>query len=165
VVLDQIETILDWRRPECNHIVQIVVETHESNFAIGDVLSQVIDGLLHPIAFYSRMMDKSEINYDIHGNELLAIVAAQKEWRCYLKGAHHRFQIYTGNNNLEYLTTTKILNGQHARLAQESAGYDFRKFYHPGSANGKPDILSRCSEYRPKMGKVPLRKTKINPSS
>jgi hypothetical protein len=55
---------------------QIVVETDGSDFAIGAVVSQVIDGRLHPIAFYSRKMDKAEINYDIHDKELVAIVAA-----------------------------------------------------------------------------------------
>jgi len=131
---------------------QIVVETDASNFTIGMVLSQVIDERLHPIAFDSRKMDKAEINYDIHDKELLAIVAALKEWRCCLEGAHHRIQIYTDQKNLEYLTTTKILNRRQARWAQELAGYDFKIFYRPASANGKPDALSRHSEYRPKKG-------------
>jgi len=97
-------------------------------------------------------MDKAEINYDIHDKELLAIVAALKEWRCYLEGAHHQIQIYTDHKNFKYFTTTKILNRQQARWAQELAGYNFKIFYHPGSANGKPDALSSHSEYRPKNG-------------
>jgi hypothetical protein len=44
------------------------------------------------------------------------------------------------------------LNRRQARWAQELAGYDFKIFYRPGSANGKPDTLSRRSEYRPKKG-------------
>jgi len=91
---------------------QIVVETDASDCAIGAVLSQVIDGQLHPIAFYSTKMDKAEINYDIHNKELLAIVAALKEWRRYLEGAHYQIQIYTEHNNVENFTTTKILNRQ-----------------------------------------------------
>jgi len=68
---------------------QIVVETDASDFAISAVLSQVMNGQLHPIAFYSRKMDTAKINYDIHDKKLLAIVAALKEWRRYLEGAHH----------------------------------------------------------------------------
>jgi hypothetical protein len=64
---------------------QIVVESDASDFAIGAVLSQVIEARLHPIAFYSRKMDKAEINYGIHDKQLLAIVAALKEWRRYLE--------------------------------------------------------------------------------
>jgi len=103
----------------------IVVETNASDFAIGAVLSQGLDGQLHLIACYSRKMDKAEINYDIHDNKLLTIVAALKEWRCYLAGAHHQIQIYTDHKNLEYFTTTKIFNRWQARWAQELAGYDF----------------------------------------
>jgi len=143
------------RAPILKHfkpICQIVVETDASDFAIGAVLSQVIDERLHPIAFHSRKMDKAEINYDIHDKELVAIVAALKEWRRYLEGAHHQIQMYTDHKNLEYFTTTKILNRRQARWAQELADYDFKLFYPPGSANGKPDTFSRRSEDRPKKG-------------
>jgi hypothetical protein len=44
----------------------VVIETDTSNFAIGAVLSPVIDGWQHPIAYHSRKMDKSKINYTIH---------------------------------------------------------------------------------------------------
>ena len=43
-----------------------IVETDASDFAIGAVLSQVHSKKLHPMAFYSRKMDKPEVNYDIH---------------------------------------------------------------------------------------------------
>jgi len=89
---------------------QIVVEPDASDFAIGAVLSQLIDGQLHHIAFNSRNVDKAAINYDIQDKELLAMVAALKQWGRYLKGAHHQIQIYTDHKNHEYVTTTKILN-------------------------------------------------------
>jgi len=40
------------------------------------------------------------------------------------------------------------------RWAQELAGIDFRIYYHPGSQNGKPDALSRRTEYRPEKGGI-----------
>jgi hypothetical protein len=49
-----------------------------------------------------------EITYVMHDEELLTIVAALKEWRCYLKGAHHQIPIYADHKSLEYLITTKI---------------------------------------------------------
>ena len=131
--------------------LQIVVETDASDFAIGAVLSQVINGWLHPIACYSRKVEKAEINYDIWDKELLAIVAALKELKRYLEGAHHQIQIHTDHKNLEYFTTIKMLNRRLARWAQEIAGYDSQLYCPPGSANWKPDALSRRSEYRPKM--------------
>jgi hypothetical protein len=41
----------------------VVIEPDASDFAIGAVLSQVIDARLHPIVYHSQMMDKAEINY------------------------------------------------------------------------------------------------------
>jgi hypothetical protein len=132
--------------------LQTIVETDASDFAIRAVLSQVVDGRTHPIAFHSRKMDKAEINYEIHDKEMLAIVSAFKEWRRYLDGANHQILVYTDHKNLEYFTTTKVLNRRQARWAQELAGYDFKIIYRPGTQNGKPDALSRRSEYRPRKG-------------
>jgi len=131
---------------------KIVLYTDVSDLAFGAVLSEVIDGRLHPIAFYSSKMNQAEINYDIHNKELLCIVAALKEGRQYLEGAHHQIQIYTDHQNLQYFTTTMIFSKLQVRWAQELAGYNLRIFYCPGSENGKPDALSTCLEYRPKMG-------------
>jgi hypothetical protein len=47
---------------------------------------------------------------------------------------------------------TKVLNRRQARWAQELAGIDFKIYYQPGSQNGKPEALSRRSEYRPEKG-------------
>jgi hypothetical protein len=108
---------------------QIVVETDASDFTIGAALSEVIDGQLHLIAFYSRKMDTAEINYDIHDTELLTIVASLKEWRQYLEEAYHQIQIHTDHMNREYFTTTKILNRRQSRWVQELASYDFKIVY------------------------------------
>jgi len=53
---------------------------------------------------------------------------------------------------LEYFTTTKVLNRWQARWAQKLAGINFRIHYWLGSRNGKPDALSRRSEYSPEKG-------------
>jgi len=75
-----------------------------------------------------------------------------KHWRRYLEGATHQVQVFSDHQNLEYFTTTKVLNRQQARWAQELAGIDFKIYYRPGAKNGKPDALSRRSEYRPEKG-------------
>ena len=131
----------------------MLIETDASDFAIGAVLSQRDDeGRLHPIAFHSRKFQPAEINYEIHDKELLVIVDAFKHWRRYCEGAQHQIQVFLNHQNLEYFTTTKVLNQRQARWAQELAGVDFRIYYRPGSQNGKPDALSRRSEYRPEKG-------------
>ena len=104
------------------------------------------------MAFHSRKFQPTEINYEIYDKELLAIVDAFKHWRRYCEGATHQVQVYSDHQNLEYFTTTKVLNRWQARWAQELAGIDFRIYYRPGSRNGKLDALSRRSEYCPEKG-------------
>jgi hypothetical protein len=96
-----------------------------------------------------RKFSPVEINYEIHDKELLAIVDSFKIWRRYLEGALETVLVYTDHQNLEYFMTTKILNRRQARWAQDLVGIDFKICYHPGSQNGTPDALSRCSELRP----------------
>ena len=59
--------------------VQRVIECDVSDFSIRAILSLDVEGRLHPVAFYSSMMKKHEINYEIKGKELLAITSAFKE--------------------------------------------------------------------------------------
>jgi len=89
----------------------VVIETDASDFAIGAVFSQWDDeNRLHPVAFHSRKFQPAEINYEIHDKELLAVVDAFKHWRRYCEGATHQIQVFSDHQNLEYFTTTKVLN-------------------------------------------------------
>jgi len=89
----------------------VIVETDASDFALGAILSQRdAENRLHPVAFYSRKFTPAEINYEIHDKELLAIVDAFKHWRRYCEEAAHQVEVYTDHQNLEYFTTTKVLN-------------------------------------------------------
>ena len=50
--------------------LQYVIECDAYDFAISAILSQKVEGRLHPVAFHSRKMNKHEINYEIHVKEL-----------------------------------------------------------------------------------------------
>jgi len=133
----------------------VIIETDASDFAIGAVLSQRDqENRLHPVAFHSRRFQPAKINYEIHDKELLAVVDAFKHWRRYCEGAIHQVEVWSDHQNLEYFTTTKVLNRRQARWAQELAGINFKIYYQPGTQNGKPDALSRRSEYRTEKGGV-----------
>src|SRR5207344_467622 len=93
----------------------IVVECDASDFAIGTILSQKVNDKWHPVAFYSRKMNKAEINYEIHDKELLAVTAAFKQWRCYLEGAKHQITVYTDHRGLEWFANNKPINRRQAR--------------------------------------------------
>jgi hypothetical protein len=59
----------------------IRLETDASKFAITAILSQLQeDGQWRPVAFWSRKLIPAETRYETHDQELLAIVAAFKQW-------------------------------------------------------------------------------------
>jgi hypothetical protein len=88
-------------------------------------------------------MTTTELNYDIHINKMLAIVSSFKEWRKYLENAEHSILGFSDPKNLEYFTTTKVVNRRLVRWAQEVAAYDFRIGYCPWNLDGMPNVLSR----------------------
>lgn len=93
----------------------LVVETDASDYALGAVLSTIVDSDIHPIAFHSRTFSPAELNYDIQDKELLAIFEAFQCWRHYLEGTSVPTDVITNHKNLEYFSMSKLLTCQQAR--------------------------------------------------
>ena len=53
---------------------QCHVETDSSDYVSAGVLSQEHNGILHPVAYFSKRMVPAECNYEIYNKELLAII-------------------------------------------------------------------------------------------
>ena len=124
-----------------------MLETDASDFAKGSILSQAEpDGKWHPLAFYSKKFSPAEINYDIHDKEMSAIVDSFKQWEHWLIGSLHSVLVYMDHKNLEYFTTTKVLNRRQARWADYLSLFDFKIIFRPGRENGKADALSRRAD-------------------
>jgi transposase InsO family protein len=122
---------------------EIIVETDASDFVTAGVLSQPHDGILRPIAFFSRKMSPAEINYEVYDKEMLAIINAFENWRPELVGTEQPVKVLSDHKNLEYFMTTKRLNRRQARWAELLADYNFRIQYRPGKENIPADTLSR----------------------
>ena len=92
------------------------IEADSSDFATRAILSQENpdDGKWHPVAFLSKSLSPVERNYEIPNKEMLAIVQALEEWRHFLEGTEHQFEIWTDHKNLEYFMTAKKLNRRQA---------------------------------------------------
>ena len=59
----------------------LVMETDTSDYALAAILSMYnLDSELHPIAFHSRTFSGTELNYNVHDKELLAIYEAFQCW-------------------------------------------------------------------------------------
>jgi len=129
---------------------EFVVETDASDFAVGCVLSQIssADNLLQPVAFHSMSLNKAEVNYTIYDKELLAIITAFDVWRHHLEGAKYPVQVITDHKNLLYFKKPQHLNQRQIRWSLFLFKFDFRISYRPGTKGGKPDALSRRSDYK-----------------
>jgi len=88
---------------------QLAVETDASNYTLAAICSIVINDELHPIAFLSCTFTSTELNYNVHYKELLAIFEAFKKWRHYLEGSALQVDVVMDIKNLVYFSTTKIL--------------------------------------------------------
>eukprot|EP00833_Pecoramyces_ruminatium_P006384 jgi/Orpsp1_1/1180416/evm.model.c7180000073352.1 len=132
-----------------NREIPFMVETDASNFAIGAILSQKNpdDKVTHPVAFFSRSLSSSERNYPIYDKELLAIVAALENWRHLLKGTNQPFKIFSDHRNLLYQKKPEKMTQRLVRWSLFLAEFNFVIVYRSGSANGKPDALSRRPDY------------------
>ena len=133
------------RNPDSNK--PFIVETDASNFAVGAILSQEFDGQLHPIAYLSKGLTKSQKNYQIYDKELLAIKEALAQWRHYLEGARHQFIVYTDHKNLTFPRKPEMLSQRQIRWYEFLSRFDFKLIYRSGKKSGKPDLLSRRSDH------------------
>jgi hypothetical protein len=124
--------------------LETMLETDASDGVIAGVLSQLHpDGNWYPVGYFSKTMAPSELNYQIHDKEMLAIVRSFGHWRPELQGSPQQIKVYTDHKALEYFMTTKQLNSRQARWAELLAEYSFMIMYRPGKDNAKADILSR----------------------
>jgi hypothetical protein len=103
------------------------LEANSSDFATGVVLSQQspVDDKWHPITYYSKSLSAVERNYEIHDKEMLAIIQALEDWRHFLEGARHKFEIWMDHKNLEYFMTVKKFNCRQARWSLYLSRFDF----------------------------------------
>ena len=64
-----------------------MIDTDASERELGAVLSQIIDGEERPIAFESRVLSKTEVNYATTKREALRNVQAMQWFRPYIYGS------------------------------------------------------------------------------
>ena len=125
---------------------EFILETDASLRGLGAVLSQVDEnGKVHVIAYASwtlRPSEKSMHNYSSAKLELPVVKwAVTKKFRDYLPGS--KFTIYTDNNPLAYVQTSKLGVSQICWLS-ELALFNFKIIYRSGKTNQAADALSQC---------------------
>jgi hypothetical protein len=96
-----------------------------------------------PLAFMSKKFTPAQRNYTTTDQELLALLFACKEWRCYLEGAPHKVLLTTDHQPLVALSTKPDLSRRQARSVDALSCFDFEIRYQPGKTN-VADPLSRA---------------------
>jgi hypothetical protein len=118
------------------------VHVDESSIALGVVLAQPeIGDIDHPLAFASRKLSTTYINYTTTEREGLAMVYALQKFRHYLLGGH--FKMFTDHSMMKFLVNKPVLGGRICRWLLLFQEYDFEILVKPGRMNKGPDHLSR----------------------
>lgn len=126
---------------------ELILESDCSLHGAGSILLEVINGQERVVAYYSKLLSKSQRNYCATKRELYAIVASLAHFHVYLYG-HKRFVVRTDHSSLRWLLNFKDLEGLLARWLERIQLYDFEIQYRAGSKIPAADALSRrpCTE-------------------
>lgn len=130
------------------------VHTDASLTGLGAVLYQKQDGKDRVIAYASRGLNRSEINYPAHKLEFLSLKwAVTEKFQDYLYGK--KFTVVTDNNPLTYVLTSAKLDATGHRWVAALAAFDFEIRYRPGRNNADADSLSRLPESQ-QQDRIPI---------
>jgi RNase H-like domain found in reverse transcriptase len=104
------------------------------------------DGLPHPISYYSKALTPAKRGYNVHDQELLAIIQGLKHWKHLLLGAKHPILVYMDHKNLQYYRMPQNITHWVARYLPQLMEYNLTLIHKPGKTM-KADLLSRCPDY------------------
>lgn len=120
-----------------------IVHSDASEHGVGGMLTQVLDGQEHPIAYCSRSLNAQERNYSATEKEALAVVHVVEHFRPYLEGSRP-FRIITDHASLKWFLNLKNPSGRLERWGCRLSPYNFTIEHRKGSENVVPDALSRA---------------------
>lgn len=129
-----------------NPELPIVLETDASKVAVAGILShRMRNGEMRPIAFVSRSLSPSELNYSVIEKEALAIIYSVIKLRQYLMGIH--FELHTDHKPLlaifgEHRGLPVMASARMQRWAFILSGFDYHVKHIKGVAN-HADSLTR----------------------
>ncbi|XP_050665158.1 uncharacterized protein LOC126965563 [Leptidea sinapis] len=119
------------------------IHTDASNYGVGAMLTQTIEGKEHPIAYMSRSLSGAEKNYSITERETLAVIVALEQWRCYIENGK-TFTVYTDHSALKWFLNLNNPTGRLARWGVRLSSFNFVVKHRRGVDNIIPDALSRA---------------------
>lgn len=131
---DKVTALQNFNRPSTKK------QTDASDVGVA-VLLQYEDGVKKPVAYASKKLSKSQVNYSTIEKECYAIAWAVQKFQRYLYG--QEFYLETDHQPLVYLSKSKVLNARLMRWALVLQPYRFRTIAIKGSENVGAYCLSR----------------------
>jgi hypothetical protein len=112
-----------------------------SDIAIGANLFQVIDGVEHPLCYYSKRLDVHQRHYSTVEKEALALLTATRVFSVYF--GSQSVTVYTDHSPLQFINKMANSNQKLLRWSLELQQYNLKIVHRAGKNNLIPDILSR----------------------
>jgi hypothetical protein len=106
-----------------NFSLPFILTTDVSKTAVAAILSQIQDGVERAVAYASNQTNKAEQAYSASEAEMLALVWATKQFRCYLYG--RQFLIRTDHAAFTHLRNFADSNFRLMRWSLQLSEFDF----------------------------------------
>jgi phospholipid-translocating ATPase len=126
----------DFRLPFC-------LAVDASGVALGANLFQVIEGIEHPIAYYSKRLNIHQQRYSTVEQEALALITACRVFSVYFGSLP--VTVYSDHSPLQFIQKMANYNQKLLRWSLELQQYNLTIKHRAGRNNLIPDILSRPS--------------------
>ena len=121
-----------------------IIDTDASDYGIGGVLSQDVNGTEYVIAYHSKSLNPAQQKYYTTKRELLAVVSTLDHFKRYVWGPH--FRVRTDHAALLRLTNLKNIQGMLARWLAKLQKFNFAIEHRLGTHHANVDGLSRSPQ-------------------
>ena len=131
------------RTPDFSQPFSLAVDAVDKN--IGAYLFQVIDGIEHPICYFSKSLNEHQCRYSTIEKEALALLLSVRTFSVYFGSSP--VNVYTDHSPLQFLQRMSNVNQKLLRWNLELQAYNLNIIHRPGRFNVIPDLLSRPSSH------------------
>ena len=107
------------------------------------MLTQKDDGGVdHPVAYYSKKLDKHQVNYSTIQKEALASQRSLEHFEVYLQASPHTVEVYTDNNPLTFVNKMKTKSRRLLNWSLAMQEYNYQPYKRQRQYNTR---CTRCT--------------------